>query len=81
MHFMTIEVCKNRAEAEARKEIVKAGAPDANWQSRIVDNLSAVMPFLVTDLGQDPEALPPVFTPATGNPPAPASVLIIWTED
>lgn len=81
MHLMTIEVCSNRQEADARKEILKAGSPGANWQTRIVDNISGVIPFLVTDLAQDPTPQAPVFSPATGAPAAPATILIIWTED
>jgi len=81
MKLITIEICRNRQEAEARKEIVKAGAPKANWQSRIVDHVDGITPFLVPDLAADPTPLDPVYSPGVQAPPAPASMLVIWTED
>ena len=79
MSDMIIEVCNNRAEAEARKDIIKGTDPGANWNSRIIDNIDFVAPYLTPVLGNDPVPLPEIFTPETGAPAAPAAILIIWT--
>lgn len=81
MHQLSIEICNNRAEAAARKDIVRATNPTANWMTRIVENVDVVVPFLVPDIAADPTALPPLFSPATRKPSSPAVVLMIWTED
>lgn len=81
MHQLSIEICNSREEAEARKEIIRAINPGANWMSRIIENIDAVIPFLVPDIGADPNVLPPLFTPSTPKPSSPAVVLLIWTED
>ncbi len=81
MHQLSIEVCNNRLEANARKEIIKSSTPDVNWMTRIIEDIGFVMPSLVPDLANEPHALTPVFTPETGLPSAPAVVLLIWTED
>jgi len=81
MAQLSIEICNSRQEADARKDIIKAINPGANWVSRIVENVDAVIPFLVADINRDPRVLPPIFTPDTGKPSAPAVVLLIWTED
>lgn len=81
MAQLSIEICNNRQEADARKDIVKATNPGARWMSRIVENIDAVIPFLVPDISVDPTVLPPVFTPSTPKPSAPSVVLLIWTED
>ena len=81
MHQLSIEICNSRQEANARKEIIRASNPGVNWMTRIVEDIGFVIPFLVSDIANDPNALPAVFTPATGSPTAPAVVLLIWTED
>lgn len=81
MPLLSIEICNSRAEASARKEIIRSANPGANWMTRIVENIDAVVPFLVPDIAADPIALPPVFTPDTPKPSSPAVVLLVWTED
>ena len=78
---LSIEICNNRQEANARKDIIRAANPGARWMSRIVENIDSVVPFLVPDIGRDPTVLPPVFTPATPRPSSPAVVLLMWAED
>lgn len=80
MRLVSIEICNNRTEANARKDIIKAGNPSANWMSRIIENVDSIVPFLVPDINQDPTPLPSVFKPGNAKPSAPATVLIIWTE-
>ena len=82
MNQLSIEVCNNREEAEARKEIIRAANPGASWMSRVVENIDVVRTFLVPDIAADPNPVnPPVFTPETLRPNAPAVVLLIWTAD
>lgn len=81
MPQLSIEICNNRAEANARKDIIKAANPAAKWMTRIVEKIDVVIPFLVPDIAADPVALDPVFTPNTPKPSAPAVVLLVWTED
>lgn len=82
MKQLSIEICNSRAEALARKDIVKSANPAANWVSRIIENVDFVSSFLVPDLSKDPvPQLPPIFSPATPAPRAPCVVLIIWVED
>ena len=81
MSQLSIEICNDRQEAEARKAIITSSNPSANWKTRIIENINFVMPFLVPDLANDPLPLPPVFSPQTGSPSTPAVVLLIWTEN
>jgi len=82
MKQLSIEICNNRVEAEARKLIVKSANPSANWQSRIIEKVGVVLGYLVPDIAKDPEPqIPPVFSPETRAPAAPCVVLLIWVED
>jgi hypothetical protein len=81
MNQLSIEVCNSRAEADARKEIIRSANPGAKWATRIVENIDFVVASLVLDIGSDPNVLPPVFTPATLGPKSPAVVLLVWTLD
>lgn len=80
-HIISIDICNNVAEAIERKGVIKAANPGANWVTRIVENIDAVLPYLVPDIASDPIALPPVFTPGPAKPSAPAVVLLAWTVD
>lgn len=79
MNQLTIEICNNRVEADARKKILKKLIP--GLKSRIVENIDFVSSFLVPNIENEPDELPDVFTPATGSPSSPAVVLLVWTED
>ncbi len=81
MSQLSIEICSNVAEANARKNIIQSANPGANWVSRVIENIDFVMPFLVPNLANNPMPLPPVFSPQTGSPSTPAVVLLIWTEN
>lgn len=82
MKQLSIEICGNLAEANARKAIVKSANPGANWASRVIENVDVVSSSLVLDISKDPvPQLPPVFSPATPAPKAPCVVLLIWVED
>lgn len=78
---LLIEICNNRIEANARKEIIKAVNPGANWMTRIIDNVTVVTASIVENIDADPVALPPLFTPDSTGVSSPAVALLIWTED
>lgn len=46
MSNLTIEVCKDRAAAEARKKQIKDGAPGTTYKTRIVEDIESVAMFL-----------------------------------
>ena len=78
MSNLTIEVCKNRTEAEERKKQIKELAPDAIYQSRIIEGLESVTMFLTKEsgVGGSTELLAEAFNGDLNV--SKIAVLIIW---
>ncbi|KCZ56730.1 hypothetical protein [Hyphomonas chukchiensis] len=80
MTDVTIEMCKSRADAEERKEQIKAMAPGIGFSSRIIEDVVTLAVF------QTPTAAPGgvitklADTTAAALNVAAAAILIIWTE-
>ena len=81
MHQLLIQICKNREEAETRKETIMSSTDNVNWKTHIIENIGFVKASLVPDLKRIPTVLPIIFSPETDSPKEPAVVLLIWTED
>ena len=77
MKDITIEICQSRVEAELRKAHIKAQVPEANWKSRIIEDMSTLALFLT----QGGNATLLAEADASNVDVEAAFVLIIWIEE
>jgi len=80
MSDVTIELCGDRAIAEARKRQIKGRAPDADWKTRIIEDVSTTALFATQGASEGSTTQLKGQAEASQLGRSNAVVLIIWAE-
>ena len=79
MRNVTVEVCKNRTDAEKRKKAIKELDPNADWKTRIVTNVASLGVLLMPDANTGNGSVAAEVLPEDINAQSMA-LLMIWAE-
>ena len=80
MRDIVVELCHDRAVAEARKQQIKNLAPGANWKSRIIEDVATAALFVTQGVSPGANTQLKWQAEASELGASRGVVLVMWAE-